>query len=49
MEVANVTAVVEPMAQEGLTLYLETPDFPVTVISDQRRVEQVLLDRSIMQ
>ena len=43
--VANVTAVVEPMAQKkGLKLYLETPDFPVTVISDQRRVEQVLLN-----
>lgn len=43
--VANVAAVVEPLAQKkGLNLRLETPGSPVTVMSDQRRVEQVLLN-----
>lgn len=43
--VANVVAIVEPLARKkGLNLRLEPADSPVTVISDQRRVEQVLLN-----
>jgi PAS domain S-box-containing protein len=43
--VADVVAIVEPMARKkGLNLRLESTDSPVTVISDRRRVEQVLLN-----
>jgi len=43
--VANVLTTVDPMARKkGLSLRLESKDASITVISDQRRVEQVLLN-----